>query len=108
VASSIAIDVAAVSIARSPIPSWTAKERVYVTFAFVAAALAGYAVTHLGWIAYVALRRNWPDTADDLLALSGLIGFVVFVGGLGLMSKGIDAIQKERWKAEIEQRVRDD
>jgi hypothetical protein len=32
----------------------------------------------------------------------------VFVFALFLMVRGVDAIQKERWKAEIEQRVRDD
>jgi hypothetical protein len=97
-----------VPITRSPIPNWTPKECIYVTFAFVVAVLAGYAVMHLSWIAYVALRGNWPETADALLSVSGFIAFVVFVGGLGLMSRGIDAIQKERWKSEIEQRIRDD
>jgi hypothetical protein len=85
------------SITRRPIPNWTAKECVYVAFAFVAAALAAFGFIHLCRL-----------ISRDIGSWGDLIGVAVFVFALFLMVRGVDAIQKERWKAEIEQRVRDD
>ena len=54
------------SISRTPIPSWTVKERAYVAFAVVAAALAASGVIRLGWIAYLAVRKN-STTAGEVI-----------------------------------------
>jgi hypothetical protein len=79
------------SVVKSPIPSWTAKERVYAVFAFIAAGFAGYGVIKL-------LGRFDP--------LTPLVAIVMFVAAFALMAKGIDAIQMERFKKELEDRVR--
>ena len=87
------------SISRSPIPSWTAKERTSLVFAFVAAALAAYGVLHLSWIAYLALWETWPDTAAGINEAGFALCLVVFFWALWLMIRGVDAIQRERTRA---------
>lgn len=74
-------------ISRSAVPSWTAKERLYVVLIFIAAGLAGYG----------ALR----------LASDVFIGVAAFVVALAFMLKGLDAMQKERIHREIRARDRD-
>lgn len=78
-----------------------------MVFAVVASALAAYASLHLTWIASTALRRSWPEIADDIWEAGAFLCLGVFFGTFWLMVMGIDAMQRERTKAEIEQRVRD-
>jgi hypothetical protein len=77
----------------SPIPSWTAKERISAVFAFVAAGLAAYGVFHLSRVAYLTLRKTWPETAVNIREAGFALCFVVFFWALWLMLKGVDAIR---------------
>jgi hypothetical protein len=56
-----------------------------MVFAFVAAALAGYGVLHLSWVAYLALLKTRPDTADGIREAGPVLCLVVFFWALWLM-----------------------
>ena len=86
-----------------PIPNWTLKECIYAVFAFAASGLAGYGAIRLAQILFI--EGSFKPLIDDLSSGLEVIGMVVFFATIALMIKGIDAIQKERRKREIEKRA---
>jgi hypothetical protein len=75
-------------------------------FAFVASALAGYGAIRLVQIIFI--EGSFKPLIDERSRGLEIIGLVVFFAVLSLMIKGIDAIQKDRFKKEIERRLGDD
>jgi hypothetical protein len=84
-------------ISPPPIPSWTVKECVYITFAFIASGLAAYGTFRLG---------RAIGHGQDAETITEILTLVVFFWTLSLMIKGVDAIQSAGRKKEIEQRAR--
>ena len=85
-----------------------AKERLYIAFAFVASAIAGYGSIRLAQI--ILIEGSFKPLIDESSRGLEFIGLVVFFATLALMIKRVDAIQKERLervRKEFEQRSRD-
>jgi hypothetical protein len=75
---------------------WTVKERFYIAFAFIAAALATYGSMELT-----------SAITEPLTSTPFAIAVVVFVATLAFGIKAIEAFRNERTRREIEEWLRD-
>jgi asparagine N-glycosylation enzyme membrane subunit Stt3 len=71
------------------------KERFYLLFSVIVAVLAAHAT----------IRITDSLLTDTYGSVAGILAMAVFFGGLALMLKGVDAIQRERWDRERKDRI---